>query len=328
MPNDPPSPSADGSFVAFAAIDGLYLWQESLATNHLLGCGTAPGLSADATMLVFKKTDEFCGASPTNGIYVMNLADRAPRLISRKLDGSPAAIVEVSTPAISPDGRYVAFESADPNIVTNDWNQASDIFLYDVLAMGPIRLVTQAHPQRYAQTGSAFSQLNANCVSTNGRFVVFTSLDSSLSPNDTNGCPDVFAKDLQTGGIIPLTATNESGTIVFPSHRAARHPAISADGRVAAWVWRDLEAGTEDVYARDMISGTNWLVSNNRFGNPSGASCGPVVSPDGTMIAFLSTAADMVDYATVIAGKDEHICARQWLQSIGYHQHVRLRWHS
>lgn len=301
LPNDFPSPSRDGSSVAFAAVDGLYLWQESLRTNQFLGCGSGPSLSLDGAVLAYQKSDQLCGASPTNGIYVMELPARLPHLVSKKLDGSAASFVESAAPVLSPDGRFVAFESPDPGIVANDLNQAGDVFVQD-WTNGVSRLVSQAHPLRPARTAAAFSCIIPNCISTNGRYVVFTSLDGGLVPGDTNGWADVFARDLQTGQVIPLSVDVGVGPNAFRANWGARDPAISGNGQVVAWVWHDMVNQTYDVYARQLNGGANWLVSQNKYGNPSGASFRPVINNDGTMIAFQSTAVDMVGYAMVDAG--------------------------
>ena len=49
------------------------------------------------------------------------------------------------------------------------------------------------------QTASRQSSANQQSVSSDGRYVAFSSNASNLVANDTNGKPDVFVRDLVTG---------------------------------------------------------------------------------------------------------------------------------
>src|SRR5687768_4307139 len=96
-----------------------------------------------------------------------------------------------SSPAISPDGRYVAYVSFATNLVPNDTNNQGDIFVFDRVT----------HTTTRASVSSAGLQANQESrnPSFGGTLVCFDSFASNLVANDTNLFPDVFTKDLETG---------------------------------------------------------------------------------------------------------------------------------
>jgi hypothetical protein len=90
------------------------------------------------------------------------------------------------TPAISADGRFVAFKSDATNLVPGDTNNASDIFVRD----------RQTGTTERVSVGSGGAQGNnisfSPAISADGRVVAFESAAANLVPGDTNGSIDVF----------------------------------------------------------------------------------------------------------------------------------------
>jgi hypothetical protein len=134
----------------------------------------------------------------------------------------------------------------------------------------------------------------ADSVSADGRFVVFDSAATNLSPDDSDGFTDVYVRDLQTntttlvsraGGVSGAKGNGNSGA-----------PAISADGRFVAFtsdatnLSPDDGDTTSDVYVRDLQTNTTTLVS--RASGVAGAkgrlSFAPAISADGRFVAFYS----------------------------------------
>lgn len=151
-------------------------------------------------------------------------------------------------------------------------------------------------------------------VSDDGRYVVFVSDATNLVANDGNGKSDVFVKDLQTGAITLVSATaagasgnGDSGEATGPSDNGI---AISGNGRFVAFVSEasDLVAndtnGGADLFVRNLDTGTTTLVTINSGGTASGTNAGgaseediwgrPVISDDGTWVAFSATHQDLV----------------------------------
>ena len=125
-------------------------------------------------------------------------------------------------------------------------------------------------------------------ISGDGRYVAFASDASNLVAGDKNGATDVFVKDLQTGGIVRVS-TNSSGV---EANGGSDSPSISADGQYVAFASSatNLVAGGtsgRQIFVKNLTSGATTLVSTNSVG----AYCyTPSISPDGTWVAFVSTA--------------------------------------
>jgi len=112
--------------------------------------------------------------------------------------------VEAAWPCMSPNARYVAFRSWSSTLVTGDRNQGSDIFVYDRHTRGT-ELVTVSSTGRQQNgdarpaTGRIFNNPQGyalkNCVSNDGRYVVFESSSTNLVEADTNDEWDVFLRD-------------------------------------------------------------------------------------------------------------------------------------
>jgi acetyltransferase-like isoleucine patch superfamily enzyme len=198
---------------------------------------------------------------------------------------------------MSADGRYVAFGSYSSDLVAGDTNgNLQDVFVRD-LQTGTTTLVSE----NAAGTGSGNGASYSNGISADGRYVAFQSLATDLvAGSDTNGIYDVFVRDLQTG-VTTLVSENAAGT--GTGNGASYPPIISADGRFVAFasfasdlVTGDTNGNMQDVFVRDLQTGTTTLVSENAAGTGSGngSSQNPVISADGGYVAFLSSASDLV----------------------------------
>src|SRR3990172_4652589 len=194
-------------------------------------------------------------------------------------------------PAISADGRFVAFSSDATNLVSGDTNLASDIFVRD----------RQTGSTERVSVDGAGSQANGSsyepAISADGRFVSFSSDASNLVSGDTNLAPDIFVHDRQTGG----TERANVDSAGSEANAAAFFPAISGDGRFVAF---SSDAGNlvpgdtnpaSDVFVRDRQTGTTERVSvDSAGGGGVGASYTPAVSSDGRFVAFTSAASNLV----------------------------------
>ena len=96
-------------------------------------------------------------------------------------------------PAISADGRYVAFSSWASNLVAGDTNDTTDVFVRD-RATGATTRVSVA-----SDGAQGNNQTLLPAISADGRFVAFVSLAFNLVSDDTNGFADTFVHDRQTG---------------------------------------------------------------------------------------------------------------------------------
>jgi hypothetical protein len=129
-------------------------------------------------------------------------------------DGAEANADSYS-PAISADGRYVAFQSLASNLVPGDTNGTVDVFVHD-RAAGTTERVSLASDGAEANADSSQPAISAD-----GQHVAFRSLASNLVPGDTNGTLDVFVHD--RGGSPGLVGTPSVVKVpggVFVSGRA------------------------------------------------------------------------------------------------------------
>ena len=307
-----PQLSADGRFVASEASGDVYVWDLVGSSNLLVsvnvsgtGGGSQPSIAAamtpDGRNVLFLSAATNLISTATNGIsqlFIRDLANGTTRLVTVGLDGlATSSDAEVTSPAISVDGRQIAFESTSPKLVADDLNQASDIFLRD-LDSGTTQLLSQRHASRRAMTAAAASRAFPGSISADGTRAVFSSGDSNLARNDDDEFPDVFVRDLAGGTVL---RANLSKTNLFGGYLLKSDMAISASGRYVA-------IGTSNsalfafsahgsIVRWDLSSGSNELVSV-RFdgtGPVDDISERPAISSDGNLVSFHSAASDLVN---------------------------------
>ncbi|MGC1377192.1 MAG: sortase [Anaerolineales bacterium] len=197
-------------------------------------------------------------------------------------------------PSISADGRYVAFPSFNA-LVDDDTNGVQDIFLRD----------TQTNTTTRVSVASDGSQGNAQSydpdISANGLYVVFVSDATNLVPDDTNGAPDVFLRDLQTNTTTRVSVASDGDQAMGSRFAFSYYPEISADGRYVTFMSEasNLVAGdtneSEDIFLRDLLQGTTVIVSVASDGTQADDSVyAPAVSDDGRYVVFSSMAGALV----------------------------------
>ena len=155
--------------------------------------------------------------------------------------GGAAGDGNSTSPAMSSDGRYVAFGSDVPNLVAGDTNEFSDIFLRDRVSGQTVRVsVSSAGSQGNGNSGSSDALGDTAAVSANGRIVAFTSIATNLVSGDTNDDYDVFARDRQAGQTIRMSLAPTGAQFDTGAARLS----ISDDGRAVAF-----EVGNQ-IYVR------------------------------------------------------------------------------
>ena len=94
---------------------------------------------------------------------------------------------------MTPDGRYVVFDSEATNLVPNDSNGVPDVFVYDQQTGQTTRVSVGANSTQ----GNGPS--SGGKISADGRFVAFASRATSLAAVDADAFQDVFVHDRETG---------------------------------------------------------------------------------------------------------------------------------
>ncbi len=302
-----PDISDNGQRVAYASKTNVFVWDAQTATSSLVNVGMdgsvngisqSPVISADGSRVAFISSETNLTANATNGAYqlfVLDLASGVTRLVTQNLSGGPSSDQGLCTPAISADGQRVAFASPDASLVAEDYNNASDVFVWS-WAAGQVETVSQKELLRPSSTDRAVPLFGSQAVSSDGRFVAFASLDGTLVSGDTNGWADVFLRDMVTGNTTLISGDANGATTNGP----ASSPALSGDGRYVAFL-RSSPLGTNsqmgDVHLRDLNTGTLTLVSATGTGVGKGTASPPALSPDGHYVAF-STPSALADIDT------------------------------
>lgn len=205
--------------------------------------------------------------------------------------GSGAAANDASVdPAISDDGRIVAFVSAASDLVALDSNGTADVFAHDRQTLALTRVSVGAG-------GQANGASSAPSLSADGGLVAFVSDADNLAANDTNAAGDVFLHDRASGvTLLVSVATNGSA-----ANGASGQPSLSGNGRFVAFqsYATNLLAvdgnSVADVFVRDLQTGVTTRVSLDSGGYPldhhSGA---PAISANGMQVAFESLSGAIV----------------------------------
>jgi Tol biopolymer transport system component len=199
------------------------------------GDSALPSVSGDGRWVAFASTAALVaapGAHPTRPfrqIYLRDLrADRTLRA-TRAANGG-ATNGDSSVPSMSADGRYVVFASDASNLLDDDQNQTTDIFLYDR------ETDALSWVSRGADGASANGKSLNPAISADGRFVAFQSDASNLvcarrcAVADINLLWDVFVFDRTTGQIVRMSE-DDLGEWMEPS----AGPAIDGAGGVLAF---------------------------------------------------------------------------------------------
>jgi len=309
-----PSISADGRYVAFWSVawnlvpgddnaladifvrDRLANSTMRIPVEFSVESGNnniAPVISGDGkyvtlntkTGLVPEDTDDL------DDTYVIDWASGTIEWVSASsgADGGNYFYAFFGVPAISFDGRYVAFSSAADNLIAYDENYSFDVFVRDREEGATTRASVISRRFRIDAGSPTFSG--------DGHYVLFSTGDSRLVAGDTNQREDVFLYNLETDTVerVSLSSSGKQGA------GGAEEGALSYDGRLVVFssYSDDLVTGDtnekEDIFIRDRQTGTTRLISAAPDDGPANNdSYSPLITPDGRFIVFTSRASNLV----------------------------------
>jgi Tol biopolymer transport system component len=190
-------------------------------------------------------------AGDTNGQSDIFVYDRATSQIERvsvASDGTQSNDTSWA-PAISADGRYVAFVSHASNLVNGDTNGDEDVFVHD-------RITRQTERVSVSSSGTQGNDVSLDpAISADGRYVAFYSDADNLVSNDQSTWSDVFVRDRLTGQTTMVSVSSEGSQGIWESFG----PALSADGRYVTFTSEnDLAAGDQnncmDIYVHEKLT--------------------------------------------------------------------------
>jgi Tol biopolymer transport system component len=188
----------------------------------------APAVSADGRYVVFETaaTNLTDRANEFKVIVRKDLRSGETTIVSQASNGTLPDGASFSA-SISGDGRFVVFTSDATNLVEDDTNAVSDVFLRDCLLATTTRVSVS---NTGAQGGGASS---AGVISGDGTHVGFVTGNAWVA-DDTNSEADVYVRATGAPGALVRANVASDGTEA-DSGLADGHLAISDDGRWVAF---------------------------------------------------------------------------------------------
>jgi len=249
-------------------------------------------ISADGRYVAFTSLASNLVLNDTNvkaDVFVHDRDSNTTEIVSVASDGGQG---DGYHPAISADGRYVAFTADSSNLVSDDDNSMSDIFVHDRHS-GNTELVSVASDGTQADMDSFFPALSAD-----GRYVAFDSRASNLIAEDNNSsAEDVFIHDRQSGMTVLVSVANDGNQGDSNSHIAS----ISGNGRFV--VFQSIASNLVlhdnnddyDIFIHDRYIGSTNLVSIGSDGSQGNSHSNlPAISANGNYVVFQSHANNLV----------------------------------
>lgn len=253
-------------------------------------------MSADGRYVVFTSKASSLVAGDTNRSIDVFVRDRQTGLTTLASVTSAGAQSngESYRPAVSADGRFVAFASHASNIAAVNKRAYYNVFIHD-RQTGATKLVSES-----ASGSPGNLESNHPSLSENGRFVAFSSDATNLVPGRTvHPSHHEFVRDMKIGKLERIDVSSKG----VQGDGDCHDPSISADGRFDAYTSRasNLVKGDTnhayDVFVRDRKKGTTARVSVTSTGRQANeSSIHAWISGDGRYVTFQSTATNLVPH--------------------------------
>ncbi len=175
------------------------------------GSSVYPVLSADGRYVAFGSLADNLVPDDRNGVVDVFVHDRVTHRTEKVSVNSAGAqsSMGAGTPAISADGRFVAFNGISQDLADNpDGNTGTDIYVHD-MRTGE----TQAASLIDGGTSTGDTISISPSLSGDGRLVAFSSESTDLVAGDTNETGDTFLRDRgPVIGVGTLQASTSGGS--------------------------------------------------------------------------------------------------------------------
>jgi Tol biopolymer transport system component len=265
---------------------------------------SAASFSPDGRYVLFDSRATNLGAvADTNGapdLFLYDTQDGSIDLVSH-IPGSTTTAGSGATfgagTIFSPNGRYVLFKSDASNLVANDGNGTTDLFLYDT-QNSSITLVSHI-PGSTTTTANGGSGVSTLAFSPDSRYVLFDGLASNLAGTDANASFDLFLYDTQdssvdlvshAAGSATTTGNAGSSTVAQPFSQDSRY--VLFNSFASNLVATDTN-GADDAFLYDTLDGSVRLVSAAAGGAANGTSIATSFGPDGRSVVLRSDATNL-----------------------------------
>ena len=315
-----PSMDSAAQFVAFTSVATNLVSTGTFTGNqqvYLRGVCHTSGVCTTATTLISVATD---GISPAS--------------CQPEVPPMPKCAFQ---PAISPDGRFVAFASAASNLVTGVMpaTGVTQIYLYDTChgaasSCKPSTILVSSPDGTTPAMTPANGASSQPAISTGGQFVSFTSTATNLGPSNPSGFQEIFVRNTCLGaasGCTPLTslASTPDSNGATPANGSSAQSAISSAGRFIAFASTATDLcpvaagcnGTQQIFRRDTCAGVSSgctpdtsLISIGSDGMTAGNALSerPAMDSTGQFLGFASLATNLAK--TTLNGVDEQVFVR------------------
>lgn len=301
--------SGDGRTVAFDDGEQVFLWNEG--TTTLLskrfdgsapanGNSVSPVLSLDAQIVAYASsaTDIVAsGVAVTNTahqIYVLNRQTGQTRLVTQTTNGvATMASHQFAHVALSPNGAQIAFDSRAGDLVPDDLNAASDVFITPV-ATNDLKLISRRAESLPSLTGMRNVRIAPECLTADKQLLLFASLNKNPSSDDAARNENLFIRDLTTSAEEQITE--------FEIEKPKEY-VFSANGQAVAYITQARATpSSETVVVFDRATGERILAHTNSLsgGLLSGPFTSLTISPDGRRIAYLNSTIGRADFAACL----------------------------
>ncbi|MFN0009303.1 MAG: TolB family protein [Planctomycetota bacterium] len=165
------------------------------------GYSDSPGLSGDGRYVVFLSHANNLVPGDTNGAVDVFMHDRQTAQTTRISVSSSGeqSNGQSGYPSISADGRYIAFGNSASNLHPGFTGGQWHLFVREVLT-GHLQPATVSTTGMVGDAGSAEPSMSSD-----GRYVAFSSSATNLVPADSNGHVDVFVRDFGTDSLFIIS---------------------------------------------------------------------------------------------------------------------------
>ncbi len=316
-----PELSEDGQFVAFDSeasnlvpvdLNGtvdVFVKDRTSGTIQLVSITSAgaqanggsgiPAISGDGRFVSFRSIAtnlDPADPDPKPDVYLHDRVTGQTVLVSHRLaPGTSQYGAWVSS--LSEDGRFVAFDCFDDNLIPGDQNGWVDVYLRD-MHTGTMELVSVGNQGELGNEVSDFPSISAD-----GRFVAFASRVDNWLPGNPNKYPHVYVRDRLLGKTTLVSHDSSGG---YGPIGGGFEPAISADGSTVAFAYQGPDlfpslfghfwSGPE-IYARTLATDKLVLVSMTFSGKVSfSLSRTPKLSGDGRYVTWDSLASNLAPH--------------------------------
>ncbi|MCL4699720.1 MAG: PD40 domain-containing protein, partial [Burkholderiaceae bacterium] len=279
-----PTVSADGSVVAFASyatnlvagttVTGTNAYRRvmasgattllSLGLNNTGVGGGKPAISADGNRVAFWSFAANIAAGDTNGLWDIFVYDHTAGTRQRvslthtggeRNQGTESAS-RIVAPAISGDGRFVAYATTASNVVPGDTNGMQDVFVVEV-DTGTVQRASVASDGAQGNADSPTSQGERPALSHDGTWVAFSTTATNLGvPTTTTGIGNVLMRHRTSGETRAVTDHRSNGSVGAPTISFAGNYVIFGAGTVL-----DARFASSGLFVRymDLTRGWYWI---------------------------------------------------------------------